>query len=65
MSTDKLSGLGMSDERYNELMNNLDLKLTEGEIRVGWLWCRAFDGLLIHKSWKEYEYCKDEDEYSN
>jgi len=44
---------GMSKERYNELMDNPQLPLTEGEIRVGWYWSPAWDGLLVHKTWHE------------
>ena len=44
---------GMSVERYDELMDNPQLPLTEGEIRVGWYWSPSWDGMLIHKSWPE------------
>ena len=44
---------GMSAERYDELMDNPQLPLTEGEIRVGWYWSPSWDGMLVHKSWPE------------
>ena len=36
----------MTDERYNDLMNNQDLKLTSEEINEGWYWCPDCDYLL-------------------
>jgi hypothetical protein len=47
---------GMTVERYDELMNNPELRLTEGELRVGWYWSPSWDGLLIHKSWPEAKF---------
>lgn len=47
----------MTDKRYSELMHNIDLTLTEEEIKEGWHFCQDWDGLLIHTSWKEYECC--------
>ena len=47
----------MNKKRYKELMNNIELKLTEEEIKEGWHFCEEWDGLLIHKSWKEAECC--------
>lgn len=44
---------GMSEERYRELMDNSEAALTEGEMRVGWYWSPAWDGLLVHKTWHE------------
>ena len=44
---------GMSAERYNELMENTELLLTEEELRAGWYWSPAWDGLLVHKTWHE------------
>lgn len=52
-SRDDFDRNGMSKERYNELMDNPQLPLTEGEIRVGWYWSPSWDGLLIHKTWHE------------
>lgn len=47
---------GMCVERYDELMNNPELKLTEGELRVGWYWSPSWDGMLVHKSWPEAKF---------
>jgi len=44
---------GMCKERYDELMDNPQFSLTEGEIRAGWYWSPSWDGLLIHKTWHE------------
>lgn len=52
-SRDDFDRNGMSKERYTELMDNPQLPLTEGEIRVGWYWSPAWDGLLVHKTWHE------------
>jgi hypothetical protein len=37
-------------------MNNPETNLTQGEIRAGWSWSNAFDGLLIHRTWPEAKY---------
>lgn len=37
----------MTNERYNELMNNVLLSLTPEEIALGWHFCNEFDGLLV------------------
>ncbi|MNI32275.1 hypothetical protein D3C87_1339250 [compost metagenome] len=47
---------GMTEERYYELFNNIELELTTEEWESGWYWSDAFDGLLVHKSWPEAEY---------
>ena len=47
---------GMTPERYNDLMDNPELKLTEGELRVGWYWSPAWDGMLVHKTWEEAKF---------
>lgn len=47
---------GMTPERYNDLMDNPHLKLTEGELRVGWYWSPAWDGMLVHKTWDEAKF---------
>ena len=36
----------MTRERYKELMENQDLKLTEEEIKSGWHFCPEMDSLL-------------------
>ena len=39
----------MTDERYNELMSNEDLKLTPDEVNEGWFFCQDCDGLLTNE----------------
>lgn len=57
-----LSG-NMSNERYDFLsdINNKDnpaCRLTKEELESGWHYCNtSFDGMLIHNTWDEYEYC--------
>ena len=48
---------GMTKNRYEILMGNSKLKLRKLEIEKGWHFCYNWDGLLIHKSWKEFEHC--------
>lgn len=38
----------MTKERYNELMNNVDLVLTEEELQQGWRFCSGWDFLLVN-----------------
>lgn len=48
----------MTSDRYKELMNNYELKLTDNEIKEGWIFCNCeWDGLLIHKSDPESQFC--------
>ena len=47
----------MTRDRYNELERNPSLKLTKEEIRAGWRFCDEWDGMLIHKNWKESMCC--------
>ena len=37
----------MTDERYNALMSQMDLSLTEEEIEEGWHFCWDWDGLVV------------------
>lgn len=37
----------MTKERYEELIEDLDLSLTDDEINEGWHFCHEFDGLLV------------------
>ena len=39
----------MTDERFNELMSNEDLKLTPEEIKEGYFFCNDCDGLLTNE----------------
>lgn len=52
--------IGMTQERYGQLMLNDDLPLTEEEIKLGWHFCWEWDGLLIGPGTEEFEYffCK-------
>lgn len=43
----------MTSERYDELLNNLELSLTAEEIQEGWHFCNEFDGLLVKGDPKE------------
>lgn len=38
---------GMTQERFNFLMNNIDAVLTKEEMHNGWHFCPEFDGLLM------------------
>lgn len=37
----------MTDQRYNELMEDMDKNLTNEEIEEGWHFCWEWDGLLV------------------
>ena len=37
----------MTDERWNALMKDESLNLTPEELREGWHFCWAWDGLLV------------------
>lgn len=47
----------MTRERYNTLMGNDDLPLTDEEIKEGWHFCYEWDGLLIGPGFGELEPC--------
>ena len=47
----------MTNERYQELSLNEDLKLTEEEIKEGWLFCCDWDYMLIKKGSPEFQCC--------
>lgn len=51
---------GMTPERYHELLINPQMKLIPSEIDAGWHFCYDWDGMLIHKTWPEYEMCNCE-----
>lgn len=44
---------GMTETRYDQLMDNGTLQLTEDELRNGWYWSPSWDGMLVHKTWSE------------
>lgn len=48
--------LGMTVDRYHDLMNDTKAKLTPEEVESGWFFSDEFDGLLIHKTWPEAEF---------
>lgn len=43
----------MTDERYNEIMDNPEESLTQKEIDEGWHFCQEFDFLLVQGDPKE------------
>jgi len=47
----------MTDERYNELMDNPEGVLTEEELKLGWHWCYDWDGLLVGPGSPEKQCC--------
>ncbi len=47
----------MTNDRYFQLMNDLNERLTQQEIEEGWHFCPDWDGLLIHESHPEFECC--------
>lgn len=56
---------GMTVDRYDQLMNNPELVLTEGELRVGWYWSPSWDGMLVHKTWPEAKFDFPEEDINN
>ena len=44
----------MTNERYNQLMNNEDSELTQEEINQGWHFCFEFDGLLRNNNEEDH-----------
>lgn len=50
----------MTRQRYNQLMHNPELKLTDAELEDGWHFCGEWDGLLVHPACSEYEHCSCE-----
>jgi hypothetical protein len=47
----------VTPERFKELEQDCSLKLTNEEINEGWHFCFDWDGMLIHKSYPEFEVC--------
>jgi hypothetical protein len=47
----------MTDERYNALISDEALELTEAELREGWHFCIDWDGLLIGPGMMEVNHC--------
>lgn len=49
----------MRESRYKELMDNIELNLTDDECSKGWHFCKSeWDGALIHTSWSHmYSVC--------
>jgi hypothetical protein len=43
----------MTEERYNQLMDDVLLSLTPDEFQEGWHFCNEFDGLLVKGDPKE------------
>lgn len=49
--------IGMTRERYTELVQNVGLTLTQDEVKAGWHFCYDWDWMLIHTSWEEFQDC--------
>lgn len=47
----------MTPERYNALMDNEDLELTEDEMLEGWHFCMDWDFLLVGPGMEETQSC--------
>lgn len=47
----------MNKDRYNELMNDPNSRLTDEEIAEGYHFCLEWDGLLIHRDDPEARCC--------
>ena len=49
---------GMTHERYR-LISDPDFigALTDAELAAGWHWCLSFDGMPVHETDEEMEYC--------
>jgi hypothetical protein len=45
----------VTEQRYNQLMADPELALTDVEMSEGWHWCNSFDGLLRNNK-EEPEY---------
>lgn len=48
----------MTEQRYQELMENDSKELTKEEIAQGWHFCTEFDGLLVGPGSTELAVCK-------
>ncbi len=48
----------MDAGRYEQLMKDEKLQLTEEEIKKGWHFCWDWDGLLVHPDSPEGECCR-------
>ena len=44
-------------DRYDALMRDESVKLTDAEIAAGWHFCYEFDGLLVGPGMSETEFC--------
>ena len=51
----------MTEERYNQLSNNDNLKLTDDELKEGWHFCDEWDGLLVSPEMPESKHCRCKD----
>jgi len=47
----------MTNERYAELMKNMDAVLTDEEIKEGFHFCDDYDGLLVGPTSPEVQNC--------
>lgn len=46
----------MTPQRYEKLMSR-QARLTKAEVKEGWHYCPEWDGLLIHPSDPEADFC--------
>lgn len=47
----------MTGERWQDLMDNPDGRLTGEEMAAGWHWCPEWDDLLVGPGMRELECC--------
>jgi len=48
---------GMTQARWDTLMQQDDIYLTLEEMNNGWHWCECWDGLLVHADDVEFKSC--------
>ena len=48
----------MTEERYNQLMTNENVEITDEEFNNGWHFCIDWDGYLIGPGTNEMQFCK-------
>lgn len=51
----------MENARYEQLLSNPKMTLTEDEVKEGWHFCLNWDGMLLHPEDREMQccHCKD------
>jgi hypothetical protein len=48
----------MTDQRYNELMSEKDVEITDKEFNDGWHFCIDWDGQLIGPGMHSMQFCR-------